>query len=152
MTTLGDTLYENAVPTAAKLPAPTDQNVPHVYTSTPVGGVGQAPAWSLPGTAVDTRSTTTEVINAADRSSLVQFTNGSATAATLIQSGTSFATNNFSFGIMVSGAGTVTLTATTSTFTCVPASYCSGSVLTLGTGTGAFVYSNNTNYFAMVIH
>lgn len=46
MTTLGDLIYENATLAAARLAGPTSGSLPYVLTSTPSGGVAQAPAWS----------------------------------------------------------------------------------------------------------
>lgn len=47
MTTLGDIIYENATPAAARLAGPAAGTVPYVLTSTPSGGAAQAPAWQL---------------------------------------------------------------------------------------------------------
>ena len=57
MTTLGDLIYENATPAAARLAGPVAGTVPYVLTSTPSGGVAQAPAWQL----LDTIAPATEI-------------------------------------------------------------------------------------------
>src|SRR5271157_1624730 len=50
MTTLGDIIVENSVPTPDRLGAPVTPNgIASTLTSVPSGGVGQLPAWLLPG-------------------------------------------------------------------------------------------------------
>lgn len=94
---------------------PTSPNsVPQICQSTPSGGVGQAPAFSLIGTPIDPRTTTTEVVNAQDRNSVMTMNNSGATALSIVQMGTSFATSNFTHCVWNIGAGLVTYTPTTS--------------------------------------
>lgn len=50
MTTLGDLIYENATPAAARLAGPTTPNgVPATLSSIPVAGAAVTPIWNLPG-------------------------------------------------------------------------------------------------------
>lgn len=47
LTTLGDTLYGGASGTRTRLAGPTSGTQPYVWTSTPSGGLAQAPAWTV---------------------------------------------------------------------------------------------------------
>lgn len=150
MTTLGDTIYEGAtVPT--RLAGPTTPNgVAQIDTSTPSGGVAQAPVWSLPGIAINAQTGTTYTILATDRMKYVSHSNGSSIAVTLPQAGTAGFTSGFSYFTCDIGVGTVTITPTTSTI-----SYTTGVVYTSGaanivltTGQCVSIYSDNSNYFA----
>ena len=113
MTTLGDTLYENASPAIARLPGPTTPNsVPELYTSTPSGGVAQAPAWLLPGVSIDTQSGSTPAIGVTDRVSLVNTSNNTTSTATSLSSAATFG-NNFAFVTCNTGSVVNTMTPTT---------------------------------------
>ncbi len=109
MTTLGDIIYENSTPTAARLAGPTSGTVPYDLCSTPSSSLAQAPAWCLPGIAGRTVTGTTDTIAATDRGTSILYNSASAVAVTL----TSAATlgNNFDFAVVNENAGTVTLTA-----------------------------------------
>lgn len=140
MTTLGDIMYENATPAAARLAAPTTGTVPYSLTSTPSGGVGQAPAWGLSGIPGRTVTTTTDTIAATDRSNIVTYNSASAVAVTL----TSAATlgSNFSFGAWNQAAGVVTFTPGAGTVN-------GASTLAINQGENCtFNSSDNTNYVA----
>lgn len=152
MTTLGDMIVENSVPAPARLGGPTSVNsVPQILISTPSSGAATLPAWSPAGVLPNPQTGTTYTYLATDRAGYASFSNGSAIAVTLPQAGgTGFASNwvNVSCDI---GAGTATITPTTSTI-----SYSSGTGYTSGassmaltTGQCAFIYSDNTNYFAI---
>ena len=153
MTTLGDIIYENATPAPARLAGPTATNgVPQMLISTPSGGAAVAPIWSPAGVPTNPQTGTTYTYVATDRASYVSFSNAGAIAVTLPQAGsTGFASNwvNVSCDI---GTGTATITPTTSTISySTGAAYTSAAAtLALSTGQCAWIYSDNTNYFAIV--
>lgn len=95
---------------------------------------------------------TAYTIKATDRYGYVSTSNAGAIAVTLPQAGTAGFGSNFFFTICDIGAGTATITPTTSTISSSNgSSYTSGAAsLALTTGQCAFVYSDNTNYFAIV--
>lgn len=122
MTTLGDTIFENSTPAAARLAGPTAPNsVAQIPVSIPSGGVAQAPAWALPGVAGRTITSVAGCpVVATDRNTWVVFNSASAFTCGLGQAGTGGGTNsdltsNFSFCYVNQGAGTITLSPTTST-------------------------------------
>jgi hypothetical protein len=106
MTTLGDIIYENATPAAARLPGPTSPaGISQSFCSTPSGGLATAPAWCIPGVAIDAQSGTSFTIPITDDVHLVTGNNGAATAWT----GFTLA-NNYSFAFENLGAGLITYT------------------------------------------
>lgn len=139
MTTLGDTIYENATPAAARLAGPTTPNgVPQFLIETPSGGVAQAPAWALSGVGGRTVTTTSDTIAATDRTNWVVYNSGSA-VGTSLGSAASFG-SNFAFGIKNVGAGAVTITPTTSTID-------GNATLVVSQGQNCTITSlDNTNY------
>lgn len=143
MTTLGDMIYENATPAAARLAGPTGQNVPYVQTSTPSGLVAQAPTWSLPGVPFDAQTGTTYTVLNTDRETLVTMSNASAIAVSLPQAGSGNFTNNFSFALPNIGAGLVTITPVTSTIN-------GNATQIVPDNWVAYLYSDNANYRAGV--
>jgi hypothetical protein len=143
------------------IPCPTSpDNVQKILSSASVGGVPTTPSFKLPG--VTPRDTVCpsnlDTILAGDRAGLVRWNDASACAVTLPQAGTGAGTNNdftsnFVFLACDIGAGTATVTPTTSTIT-----YLSGGVvhsaqttMPVTTSQCAFTYSDNTNYFAVII-
>ena len=132
---------------------PTSVNsVPQVLTSTPSGGVAGLPTWLPSGVAPNPQTGTSYTYLATDREGYTSFSNSGSIAVTLPQAGsTGFASNwvNISCDI---GTGTATITPTTSTISYSTGSaYTSGaSSLALTTGQCAWIYSDNTNYFAVV--
>jgi hypothetical protein len=152
MTTLGDLIYENATPAAAKLSGPTTPaSVPQYLTSTPSGGVAAAPAWALAGVPVDSQSGSTYTIVATDRTNLVNTTNNTtSTAVTIPQANTTGFTSNFPFVHCNSGTVIATDTPTTSTVngntTIKLVPFASGN-----NPECAFIWSDNTNYYAAEI-
>lgn len=96
--------------------------------------------------------TTYTYSNTTDRGAYTSFSNASAIAVTLPQAGVTILSNwaNVSCDI---GAGTATITPSTSTISYTNGSaYTSGaSSLALTTGQCAWIYSDNTNYFAIKI-
>lgn len=105
MTTLGDLIYENATPVAARLPGPTGVNgIPYILTETPSSGP-QAPAWLIPGVATDLQTGTSYSIPITDNAHFVGGNNVSATAWT----GFSLA-NNYVFSFMNLNTGLITYT------------------------------------------
>lgn len=143
------------------IPVPTSPNgVAQSFVSTPAGGVGVVAGFHLPGVVprVTVCPSNLDTVLATDRAGLVQWNDASACAVTLPQAGTGAGTNNdftnnFVFLACDIGAGTATVTPTTSTIT-----YLSGGVvhsaqttMPVATGQCAFTYSDNTNYFSIII-
>lgn len=139
--------------TISGLAAPTTpSNVMQFFTSTNAAGSAAAPAWTPPGVTPNPQTGTTYTVLATDRAAYVTFSNAGAIAVTLPQAGSSGFANNFVFLACDIGAGTATITPTTSTISYTSGSaYTAGaSTLALSTGQCAWVYSDNTNYFALV--
>ena len=132
--------------------APTSPNgVPSFLTSTPSGGVGGAAAYSLSGVPTNAQVGTTYTVLATDRSTYLSFSNAASIAVTLPQAGSTGFGSNFVTVACDIGAGIATITPTTSTI-----SYSTGSgyssaqtSMALAQGTCAWIYSDNTNYFAI---
>jgi len=107
---------------------------------------------TLVGVPINPQTGTTYTYVASDRASHVTFSNAGAIAVTLPQAGTTGFGNNFITSSCDIGAGTTTITPTTSTI-----SYTNGttytsaaSTLPLTTGQCATIYTDNTNYFAIL--
>lgn len=126
--------------------------VPQVMTETTSGGVATIPVMGPSGVPTNAQTGTTYTINKTDRGTYVTFSNAGSIAVTLPQSGTTGFTSNFVFVGCDIGIGTATITPTTSTISYTNGSaYTSGaSTLALTTGQCAWVYSDNTNYFAIL--
>jgi hypothetical protein len=153
MTTLGDEIYGGASGVFTRLAGPTATNgVPQVLTSTPSAGAATAPAWQPNGVPADAQTGTTYTILATDRETYVTFSNAASIAVTLPQAGTTGFASNFAFVACDIGAGTATITPTTGTISSSNGTaYTAGaSTLALTTGQCAWIYSDNTNYFAIV--
>jgi hypothetical protein len=106
LTTLGDILYENSTPTAARLAAPTGpNNVSQILTSAPVAGVGSAPAWALAGVPVDATNPATLLVT--DRASYVKWSSGTALALPAVATNFAF---NMPFVIQNIQGTTLTIT------------------------------------------
>ena len=142
------------------IPVPTTPaNVPQVLASTPSSGdVGTAAGFSLAGVVPNAQTGTTYTVKATDRLGYVSLNNASAIAVTLPQAGSGAGTDNdfthnFSFLACDIGAGTATITPTTSTISYVKGgAYTSAaSSMAISTGQCAFTYSDNTNYFSIVV-
>jgi hypothetical protein len=150
ITTLGDLIYGGAAGAPTRLPgAVTLNGVPQYVVSQATAGVATAP-FLAPVGVPEAAHATGYTFLLTDRGSRLLANSGSAVAWTLPQAGSTGFASNFVFTAANAGAGTLTITATTSTFSCVPSAACSGSALTLTTGQWAFIYSDNTNYFANV--
>lgn len=140
------------------IPVPTaPNNVSQSLVSTPVGGVGTVAAFHLSGVATNAQTGTTYTIAASDRAGYLSFNNAGAIAVTLPQAGSGGGTNNdftsnFVFSACDLGAGTATITPTTSTISYVSGGSNHGGAASMPISTGqcAFVYSDNTNYFAFI--
>src|SRR6266550_6857423 len=154
LSTLGDLVAEDATPTPVRLPGPTTPNgVPQILTDTPSAGAAALEAWALPGVPIRASTCTANVdtILVGDRAGYVTWSDASPCAVTLPSAASAGFGSNF---VMVGcdiGAGTATITPTTSTI-----SYSTGSAYTsaaasmpLTTGQCAWIYSDNTNYFAI---
>lgn len=153
MTTLGDLITGGASGTPTRLAGPIATNgVPQFLLSTPSAGAATAESWGPAGIVPDARSTTSETIAVTNRAGYVTFNNGSAVAVTLPQAGTTGFASNFVFVACDIGAGTATITPTTSniSYTNGSAYTSAASTLALTTGQCASIYSDNTNYFAIV--
>jgi len=126
--------------------------VTQFFTETASGSAAAAPVFLPAGVPTDAQTGTTYTIALTDRASYVTFSNASSIAVTLPQAGSTNFANNFTFVGCDIGAGTATITPTTSTISYTTgAAYTSGaSTLALTTGQCAFVYSDNTNYFAIL--
>lgn len=153
LTTLGDVPYGGSSGAWTRLAGPTTPNgVTQIFCDTPSGGAAVAPAWCLQGVPTNPQTTSPYTVAVTDRLSYLSFSSASAFAVTLPQAGTSGFTQNFAFTACAIGAGTVTITPTTSTISYTNGtSYTSAATsLALLTGQCAWVYSDNTNYFAVV--
>jgi hypothetical protein len=134
--------------TAATTPA----SVPQTFVSIPTsGGAATAPILQLAGVLPNAQTGTTYTVAVTDRAGYVSFSNAASIAVTLPQAGSTGFGTNFVFVACDIGAGTATITPTTSTISYSSGSgYTSGaSSLALQTGDCAWIYSDNTNYFAI---
>jgi hypothetical protein len=116
MTTLGDMIYENAVPTPARLPGPTGPNgVPQGLVNIPAGGAAAAETWSLFGVPVNNNGETTcaaITLNVLDRASNIRCSGGTTSTITFpVHTTLGFATN-FSADIYNQNNGNMTLQTT----------------------------------------
>jgi hypothetical protein len=153
MTAVADIIVGGTSGAANKLAAPTATNgVPQFLVSTPSGGVGVTPAWAPAGVPTSAQTGTTYTVAATDRASYLTFSNASPIAVTLPQAGTTGFASNFVAVSCDIGAGAATITPTTSTISYTDGSaYTSAAAsLSLSTGQCAWLYSDNTNYFAIV--
>lgn len=89
-------------------------------------------------------TTTTDTIVSADRGKLVSYQKASAIAASLAQAGSTGFNNVWFTFVSNLGAGTLTITPATSTIN-------GGATLTLLAAQGALIFSDGTNYWALVI-
>ena len=148
--------YYSAVGTAntisGALGPSTLNGVPQFWTSTASGGAAGVPTPLPAGVPTNAQTGTTYTIALTDRASYVSFSNASAIAVTLpyLVTTPGFA-NNFTFVACDIGAGSATLTPTTSTISYTTGSTYVTAPLVLKTGQCAFVYSDNTNYFAIYL-
>ena len=153
LTTLGDLAYGGSGGAFTRLAGPTSVNgVPQFLTETPSGGAATAETWAPAGVTPNPQTGTTYTYVATDRASYVTFSNSSSIAVTLPQAGsTGFASNwvNLSCDI---GTGTATITPTTSTISWTDGSayHSAQASMALSTGYCAWIYSDNTNYFAVL--
>lgn len=144
MTTLADLIVGGASGAVTRLAGPTTYNgVAQMLTSTATAGVAGAEAWAPGGVVTNAQTGTTYTVVLTDRLKYVSFSNAASVAVTLPQAGATNFDANFAFVTKNLGAGTVTITPTTSTIN-------GSSTLTLTTNQWAFIYSDNTNYFALV--
>jgi hypothetical protein len=112
MTTLGDIIYENATPAAARLAGCTIvASVPCTLISTPnSSNVAQAPAWQLSGVPVSTFAVSTTLL-VTHRANYLPFTGTTSTLTLPAGSGAGFGTN-FPFVTCNLGSGNHTDTST----------------------------------------
>ena len=105
---------------------------------------------AYPGVVPNAQTGTTYTVAQSDNTKYVTFSNSGAIAVSLLSAATLSA--NFVFAACDIGAGTATITPTTSTISYTNGgAYTSGaSSLALTTGQCASVYSDSTNYFAIV--
>lgn len=153
MTTLGDVIYGGAAGAATRLAGPTATNgVPQYLQTIPAAGAAVAPTWAPSGVVPNPQTGTTYTVAATDRAAYLSFSNAASIAVTLPQAGTTGFASNFVFVSCDIGAGTATFTPTTSTisYTTGTAYTSAAATLPLTTGQCAWVYSDNTNYFAIV--
>ena len=117
------------------------------------GGAAVAPTAALGGVPVNAQVGTTYTYLYSDRASYTTFNNASPIAVTLPQAGsTGFGSNWVNVSCAI-GAGTVTITPTTSTISYTfGATYVTAAAsMALTTGQCAWIYSNNTDYFALQV-
>ncbi len=109
-----------------------------------VGDATQVGGWTVGGGPTVSVTTTSHAVVPADQGHILICSNAAATAITLPQATIA---NNFGNGqglwVLVEGAGTVTITPATSTIN-------GAASLVLVTGSGARIFSNGTNYFAII--
>lgn len=155
MTTLGDDTAGGAAGVFTRIAGPTAAGT-YVKTEKPSSGAATAETYSLAGVVPNAQTGTTYTYLAtdatSDRAGYTSFSNAGAIAATLPQAGsTGFGSNWVNVSCAI-GAGTVTITPTTSTISySTGAAYTSAAAsLALTTGQCAWIYSDNTNYFAIV--
>lgn len=139
----------------------TPKNVPQAITTTPPGGgVGAVAGPHLAGVVprVTVCPSNVDTILATDRAGLIEWNDASACAVTLPQAGSGAGTdndftNNFLFLGCNIGAGTVTVTPTTSNITYLLSGivHSAQTSMPVVTSQCAFTYSDNTNYFAVII-
>lgn len=117
------------------------------------GGVALAPTAVLSGVPTNAQVGTTYTVLYSDRNSYLSFSNAGAVTVTLPQAGSTGFTSNFAFVACDIGVGTATIQPTTSTISySTGTSYSSAQTsMALTTGQCAFIYSDNTNYFAFQI-
>jgi hypothetical protein len=115
------------------------------------GSAAVAPTAVLPGVTINAQTGSSYTYLYSDRLTLVTFANAGAVAASLPAANSTGFTNNWAGLSCNSGAGTVTVTPATSTV-----SFWTGSAYTAGassialtTGQCAWIYSDNSNYFAI---
>jgi hypothetical protein len=135
--------------------APTSgyDGVPQVATNSTTSNVFTAGPTTAPqGVAPNPQTGTTYTYLLTDRLKYVSFSNSSSIAVTLPQAGSSGFGLNWANVSCDIGTGTATITPTTSTISYTTGTaYTSGaSSLALSTGQCAWIYSDNTNYFAIV--
>lgn len=130
----------------AAVALPTAGTLPYSFCSTPIGGVGQVPAWCLGGVGGRTVSGTTDTIAATDRGQSVLYTSTSAVAVTLPDPST--LGSNFVFVASArTGSGVITFTAAAGTFLNSSGGTATTKVMTAGE-TCSISSPDNTNYLA----
>ena len=156
MTTLGDVIYGGASGAPTRLAGPTAAGTYNV-TETTASGAATAEIFSLPGVVPNPQTGTTytylQTDATNDRAAYTTFSNAGSIAVTLPQAGTTGFGSNWVNKSCDIGAGTATITPNaTSTISYTSAgTYTSGaSSMALTTGQCAFIYSDNTNYFANI--
>ena len=154
LTTLGDVIYGGASGALTRLAGPTGPNgVPQTLIDVPATGAAVAETFALAGVPIDAQTGTTYTIAATDRTSLLTTNNAGAIATALPQAGSTSFGSNYPFVTCDSGAGSNTITPTTSTISSWTGSaYVSAATtLALTTGQCAWVFSDNSNYYAIKI-
>jgi len=136
--------------TSTQIDLPTvDPTIFHSLLVSNITGGNNVLSWAVPGVTVNAQTGASYTVAASssstlgDRGSVITDSNVGATAITLPQAGTTGYANNYNFGLCNIGAGTVTITPATSTIN-------GAASLALVTNRCAYVYSDNTNYFATV--
>lgn len=155
LTTLGDVAYGGASGVLTRLAGPTTPaGVPQFLVDIPTAGAAVAETFSLAGVVprASTCTANADTVLVTDRAGYVSWSDASACAVTLPQAGSTGFASNFVFVGCDIGAGTATITPTTSTisYTTGSAYTSAASTLALTTGQCAWIYSDNTNYFAIV--
>jgi hypothetical protein len=112
-------------------------------TAGTVTAVGTFPGGDLFLGGINEQTSVSYTIVASDENKLITFANAGAVAVTLPQATTAGFTAGAYFPVFNEGPGTVTITPTTSTIN-------DAATLVLTTGTGATIFSDGTNYSALI--
>jgi hypothetical protein len=125
--------------------------VPQTQVETTSGAAQTTPTPSVAGVVPNAQTGTTYTVVLSDRAKYVSFSNAASIAVTLPQAGSTGFDKNFVFVTCDIGAGTATITPTTSTISFSTGSGYSAAQtsMALAQGTCAWIYSDNTNYFAI---
>ena len=149
-TTDGVAYYTASTTIGSQTPSTANGIYSVIYNVTASAAV--APTASLGGVPVNAQTGTSYTYLYSDRASRVTFSNASAIAITLPQAGSTGFTSNWVNVSCDIGVGTATIAPTTSNISYTDGvSYTSGaSSLPLVTGQCAWIYSDNTNYYAIL--
>ena len=149
--TIDGLAYYTGATTVGSITPPTS-NGKYLLNYNVTAGAAVVPTATLPGVATNPQTGTSYTYLYSDRAGYVSFSNASAIAATLPQAGSTGFTSNWVNVSCDIGAGTVTITPSLSTisYTTGSAYTSAASTLALTIGQCAWIYSDGTNYFAIV--
>jgi hypothetical protein len=150
--TIDGAAYYTGSTTVGSTTPPTANGL-YFLVSNVTGNAAVAPTHALGGVLPNAQTGTTYTYLYSDRASYVTFSNASSIAATLPQAGSTGFTSNWVNVSCDIGAGTLTITPTTSTisWTDNTAYHSAQTSIVLTNGQCAWLYSDNTNYFAILL-